>query len=163
MKFKDLDSVSNFEKILNIVSCFESYESFYEFMMILKSIPTMAQVDEWAKSNLNLNYFEFLKSQGYFKLLDPVQKYHLFTTACSHDAVDIAMLIFNYTDIDLEGVKELMLNYLVQVGTDTEYIIFRKIWEKIKFILIQKKLKKYFSQYSKLQTWNLFNGYFILI
>lgn len=153
MKFKDLDSVSNFEKILNIVSCFESYESFYEFMMILKSIPTMAQVDEWAKSNLNLNYFEFLKSQGYFKLLDPVQKYHLFTTACSHDAVDIAMLIFNYTDIDLEGVKELMLNYLVQVGTDTEYIIFRKIWEKNKIHFNPEEIEEIF--FSILKTSNL--------
>ena len=139
MNLEDLDSLSNsinftnmdnLKKFLNIISQFDSYESFYKFMIIFKSIPTIKQVDDLAKSSSNLYLFEFLKSQGYFKLLEPTQKYHLFTTACSHDSIDIAMLIFNYTDIDLEGVKEFMLNYLVQVGTNTEYIIFRKIWEK---------------------------------
>ena len=33
-------------------------------------------------------------------------------------------------DIDMEGVKELMLNYMAEVGSDSEYIIFRWIWEK---------------------------------
>lgn len=136
MNLEDLNSLGNFtsisdlEKFLNIVSHFESFESFYEFMMILKSIPNIAQIDEWAKSNSNLYFFEFLQSNGYFKLLDPIQKYHLFVTACSHNSIDIALLILNQTNIDLEGVKELMLNYLVQVGTDVEYVIFRKIWEK---------------------------------
>lgn len=162
MNFKDLDSLSNFnnftsiddlKKFLNIVSQFESYESFYEFIMILKSIPTITQVDEWAKFNSNLYFFEFLKSQGYFKLLDPIQKYHLFTTACSHDSVDIAMLIFNNTDIDLEGVKELMLNYMVQVGSNTEYIIFRKIWEKNLINFNPEEIEEIF--FSILKTSNL--------
>ena len=139
MNLKDLDSLGNFnnftsindlKKFLNIVTHFESYESFYEFIMILKSIPTMTQVYEWTKYNSNLNFFEFLQSYGYFKLLDPIENYHLFVSACSNDSIDIAMLILNHTNIDLEGVKELMLNYLVQVGTNVEYVIFRKIWEK---------------------------------
>lgn len=137
MNLEDLNSLSNFNNFtniddlkffLNIVSQFKSYESFFEFMMVLKSIPTVAQIDEWAKYNKNLYFFEFLQSNGYFKLLTPIQKYNLFATACSHNSVDIAMLIFN-NDIDLEGVKELLLNYLVQVGTNVEYVIFRKIWE----------------------------------
>lgn len=128
--FNNFTCIDDLKKFLNIISQFESFESFYEFMMILKSIPSVSQVDELAKCNSNLNFFEFLKSNGYFKLLDSIQKYHLFVTACSHNSIDIAMLILNCPDIDLEGVKELMLYYLVQVGTDVEYVIFRKIWEK---------------------------------
>lgn len=138
MKLKNLDYLRNFDKFtnrndlkkfFNIISQFDSYESFYKFMITLKSIPTVNQIDEWTKSNSNLFFFEFLQSQGYFKLLDPIQKYQLFVTACSYDSIDIAMLILN-NDIDLEGVKKLMLNYLIQVGYNTEYIIFRQIWEK---------------------------------
>lgn len=162
MNFKDLDFLVNFnnytsiedlKKILNIFLQFESCESFYEFMMILELIPTVSQVDEWAKSNSNLYFFEFLKSQGYFKLLDPIQKYHLFTTACSHNSINIAMLIFNNTDIDLEGVKELMLNYMVQVGSNTEYIIFRKIWEENLIHFSTEEIEEIF--FSILKTSNL--------
>lgn len=142
--FNNFTSIDDLQKFLNLVSQFESYESFYEFMMILKSIPTIEQIDEWAKSNTNLYFFEFLQSNGYFKLLDPIQKYHLFVTACSHNSVDIAMLILNQTDIDLEGVKELMLNYLVQVGTNVEYVIFRKIWEKNIIHFSQEEIEEIF-------------------
>jgi hypothetical protein len=162
MNFKDLNSLSNFnnftsiddlKKFINIVSQFESFESFYEFMMILKSIPTIIQIDDWAKSNTNLYFFEFIQSNGYFKLLDPIQKYHLFVTACSHNSIDIAMLILNHTDIDLEGVKELMLNYLVQVGTNIEYVIFRKIWEKNLIHFHPEEIEEIF--FSILKTYNL--------
>ena len=124
--FKNLDELKTF---INFFQNFDSYESFYKFMTSIKSIPTIEQIDNLTKSNENFNKFEFIESQGYFKLLNPIQKYHLFVTACSHDSIDIAMLIFN-NDIDLEGVKELMLKYLVPVGGNTEYMIFRKIWEK---------------------------------
>jgi hypothetical protein len=162
MNFENLNSLGNFnnftsiddlQKFLNVVSQFESYESFFEFMKILKSIPTIEQIDELVKSNTNLCFFEFLKTNGYFKLLDPIQKYHLFVTACSYNSIDIAMLILNCPDIDLEGVKELMLNYLVKVGTNVEYIIFRKIWEKNIIHFNQEKIEEIF--FSIFKTLNL--------
>jgi len=122
-------NLKELETFINFVNKFDSYESFFKFMMIMKTIPTIEQIDNLAKSNDNLPIFESLQTQGYFKLLCPIQKYHLFVSACSHDSIDIAMLIFN-NNIDLEGVKELMLNYLAQVGGNVEYIIFRNIWEK---------------------------------
>jgi hypothetical protein len=122
-------NLKELETFINFVNKFDSYESFFKFMMIMKTIPTIGQIDNLTKSNINLGIFESLQSQGYFKLLCPIQKYHLFVSACSHDSIDIAMLIFN-NNIDLEGVKELMLNYLAEVGGSIEYVIFRNIWEK---------------------------------
>ncbi len=122
-------SLTELETFINFVNKFDSYESFFKFMMIMKTIPTIEQIDELTKSNTNFKMFESLQSQGYFKLLSPIQKYHLFVSACSHNSIDIAMLIFN-NDIDLEGVRELMLNYLAEVGGNVEYVIFRNIWEK---------------------------------
>ena len=129
--FKNPDDL---EKLINLIKQFESYDKFCEFIQIMKSIPTVKQITELTYTNTNLFFFKFLKSSGYFNLLDPIQKYHLFVEACSHDSIDIAMEIFS-TSINLEGVKEFISNYLAQVATSTEYIIFRKIWEKniIKF------------------------------
>jgi hypothetical protein len=70
-----------------------------------------------------------LASIGYFKLLTPIQKYHLFATACAYKSIDIAMLLYK-NDSDMEGVKGLMLNFMVEIGSDFEYVIFRWIWEK---------------------------------
>lgn len=126
---KEEKKISDFKKFINILKNFDSYDEFYEFVNIIKSIPTIEQVDELTKLNQNLYFFEFLKSFGYFDLLDKEQKYHLFTSACSYDSIDIAMLIFD-CGIDLEGVKEFMINYLIQVGGNSEYVIFRKLWEK---------------------------------
>lgn len=122
-------SVDELNKFIQIIKQFDTYEKFYEFMNVMKFIPTIVQINQMVNSNDNLFYFEFLKSIGYFNLLEHEQKYHLFVEACVHDSVDIAMLIFS-TGIDLVGVKELMLNYLAPVGSSTEYVIFRKIWEK---------------------------------
>ncbi len=123
MNFNDLTKLSNF------ISQFNSYESFYEFMMILKALPTIDELEDLTKSNKNLYFFEFLQTEGYFKLHSPINKYNLFVSACLYGSVDIAMLIFE-NDVDLESVKGLMLNYLSLTGTETDYIIFKKIWEK---------------------------------
>jgi hypothetical protein len=128
-EFTDLRNLNQLETFFNLLKNFDSFEDFVKFMMIMKNIPTLQQIDNLTKSNKNLKIFESLQSQGYFKLLSPIQKYHLFVSACSHNSIDIAMLIFN-NDVDLEGVKELMLNYFIQICSNTEYIIFRKIWEK---------------------------------
>lgn len=122
-------NLKELETFVNCVNKFDSYESFFKFMCVMKTIPTLEQIDKLTKSNDNLGIFQSLQTHGYFKLLCPIQKYHLFASACSHDSVDIAMLILN-NDADLEGVKELMLNYLAQVGGNVEYVIFRSIWEK---------------------------------
>ena len=64
-------------------------------MEAMKSIPTISQIMKLTHHNSNLNVFEFLKSQGYFNLLDLEQKYYLFVEACEYDSIDIAMLIFS--------------------------------------------------------------------
>ena len=102
---------------------------FFEFIKIMNNIPKPDQIDELCKSNENFFYLDNLSSQGYFKLLTPIQKYHLFATACVYDSIDIAMLLYK-NDIDMEGVKELMLNFMAEVGSNSEYVIFRWIWEK---------------------------------
>ena len=108
---------------------FNEFNKFIKLIEIIKNIPTLEQIDELCKYNTFLSPIENLSSQGYFKLLTPIQKYHLFATACAHESVDIAMLLYK-NDIDMKGVKELMLNYMVEVGSDSDYIIFRWIWEK---------------------------------
>jgi hypothetical protein len=154
-EFGNWESFKNYDdlvKFINIIKQFDSYEKLFQFISIMKSIPTISQVTELTHSNTNLNIFEVLKSQGYFNLLDPIQKYHLFVEACSHDSIDICMLIFS-TSIDLEGVKEFMQNYLVQVGTNTEYIIFRKIWEKNIIQFNQQEIEEMF--FNILRTSNI--------
>lgn len=126
--WENFQNPNDLEKLINLIKQFETYDKFCEFMLIMKSIPTVKEITELTHTNTNLFFFEFLKSSGYFNLLGEEQKYHLFVEACSHDSIDIAMLIFS-TLIDLEGVKEFISNYLAQVATSTEYIIFRKIWE----------------------------------
>lgn len=128
--FNNFTCIDDLKKILNIISQFDSYENFYKFMIILKSIPTIAQVNEWTKYDCNLYFFELLKFYGYFKLLDPIQNYNLFITACSHNSIDIAIFILNYTDIDLGKVKEFMTNPLIYNKSIINHIIFKKIWEK---------------------------------
>lgn len=122
-------NIDDLKKIVNLINQFDTYDEFCEFMQIMKSIPTVKQITELTHTNTNLFLFKFLKSSGYFNLLDDKQKYNLFVEACYHDSIDITMLIFS-TSIDLEGVKKFMQNYLSQVATSTEYMIFRKIWEK---------------------------------
>lgn len=132
--YKNFQNPDDLEKLINLIKQFESYDNFIQFINVMKFIPTIKQITELTHTNTNLFLFEFLKSCGYFNLLDDEQKYHLFVEACSHDSIDIAMLIFS-TLIDLKGVREFMINYLAQVANITEYTIFRKIWEKnvIKF------------------------------
>lgn len=105
------------------------FYKFIEFIKIMKNIPTFAQVEELTESNENLPYIEKLASLGYFKLLDPEQIYHLFVNACVYESVDIALLLYK-NNIDLIGVKEFMCNYLIEFGTNSDYFIFRWVWEK---------------------------------
>lgn len=105
------------------------FYKFIEFIEIMQNIPTIIQVEELVESNENLPYIEKLASLGYFKLLDSEQIYHLFVNACVYESVDIALLLYKH-NIDLIGVKELMCNYLVESGTNSDYFIFRWIWEK---------------------------------
>lgn len=112
---------------------------FFEFIELMKNIPVPDQIDELCKSNTNFIYLDKLASYGYFKLLTPIQKYHLFATACAYESVDIAMLLYK-NDIDMEGVKELMLNFMSEVGSNSEYVIFRWIWEKKQVNLSQDEI-----------------------
>lgn len=159
INFEDLDNFFNicFNKVLNFknvennlefIKNFNSFEQFSTFINLLSNLPTVKQIDELTKSNENLYFFEFLKSIGYFNLLDKEQKYHLFVSACSYDSVDIAMLIFS-CEIDLDGVKEFMQNYLAEIGTNTEYVIFRKLWEKKIFNYKLDEIEEFFFQILK--------------
>lgn len=126
--FENFENFKNFEKIINLMKSLGSYDKFQEFMIvitILKSIPTMKQLCT------NIDFFATLNLNGYFNLIDKEQKYNLFVNACLHDSVDIAMEIYETNvDIEKEKIKEFMQNYLVMIGSTTEYVIFRKIWEK---------------------------------
>lgn len=102
---------------------------FFEFIEIMKLIPKPEQIDQLCKSNINFIYLENLSSYGYFKLLSPIQKYHLFSTACAYESIDIAMMLYK-NDIDLDALKELMINFMADVGSNSEYVIFRWIWEQ---------------------------------
>jgi hypothetical protein len=143
--WENFQNPDDLEKLINLIKQFESYDKFTKFIQIIKSIPIVKQITELTHTNTNLFFFKFLKSSGYFNLLDPIQKYHLFVEACSYDSIDIAMLIFS-TSIDLEGVKEFMQNYLSQVATCTEYLIFRKIWEKNIIQFNQEEIEEMFFQ-----------------
>lgn len=133
-------------------SSFNDPNDFMNFLEIIKNIPTLNDVDILCKSNTNFFYLDNLASLGYFNLLCPIQKYHLFETACAYESVDIAMLIYK-NDIDLEGVKELMLNFLAEVGGSSEYYIFRWIWEKNQIEFTQDEIMECFTKI--LKTGNL--------
>lgn len=121
---------------------------FFEFIEIMKNIPKPDEIDELCKSNVNFCYLNNLSSQGYFKLLSPIQKYNLFSTACAYESVDIAMLLYK-NDLDMEGVKELMLNFMAEVGSNCEYVIFRWIWEKNQINFNQNELNDCFIKILK--------------
>ncbi len=112
---------------------------FFEFIEIIKNIPKPDDIDELCKSNVNFYYLDNLATQGYFKLLTPIQKYHLFARACAYESIDIAMLLYK-NNIDMEGVKELMLNFMAEIGSNSEYVIFRWIWEKKQINFTQEEL-----------------------
>jgi hypothetical protein len=121
---------------------------FFEFIEIIKNIPKPDEIDELCKSNINFNYLDNLASNGYFKLLSPIQKYHFFSTACAYESIDIAMLLYK-NDIDMNGVKELMLNFMVEVGSNCEYVLFRWIWEKNQINFTQDELNDCFIKILK--------------
>ena len=108
---------------------FEDFEKLWQFIEIMKLIPLPNQIDELCKSNLNLPIIEKLASGGYFKLLSSIQIYHLFVTACGYESVDIAMVLYN-NSIDMDALKEFIVNFFTEVGGNSEYIMFRWIWEK---------------------------------
>jgi hypothetical protein len=121
---------------------------FFEFIEIIKNIPKPDDIDELCKSNVNFCYLDNLAILGYFKLLTPIQKYHLFATACAYESIDIAMLLYK-NDIDMEGVKELMLNFMAEEGSNSEYVIFRWIWEKKYINFTQEELNDCFIKILK--------------
>lgn len=136
--------MENFENFEN----FEELQKFWEFIEIMKTIPMPEQIDELCKSNINLPLIEKLASGGYFKLLSQIQKYHLFVTACGYESVDIAMLMYNNL-IDMDALKEFMINFFTEVGGDSEYIMFRWIWEKNKIIFNSDELELCFANILK--------------
>jgi len=109
------------------------FDKFIEFLQIMEKIPKINDIDELCKNNNNLIYLNYLSSLGYFKLLCPIQKYHLFSTACAHNSIDIAILLYK-NNIDFYALKEFMLNYLAVNSSDSDYVIFRWIWEKKQII-----------------------------
>jgi len=121
---------------------------FFEFLEIMKNIPDLNETDILCKSNVNFSYLDNLASQGYFKLLNPTQKYHLFVTACAYGSVDIAILLYK-NSIDMEGLKEFMLNYLVEISDSSEYYIFRWIWEKKSIEFTQEEIIECFIKILK--------------
>lgn len=112
---------------------------FLKFIELMKTIPMPEEIEELCKSNTNFVYLDNLASQGYFKLLTPIQIYNLFTTACAYESIDIAMLLYK-NNIDMEGVKELMVGFMTEVGSNSEYVIFRWIWEKKQIKLSQDEI-----------------------
>lgn len=121
---------------------------FFEFVEIMKTIPKPEQIDLLCKSNTNLNYLEKLASEGYFKLLSPIQIYHLFTTACGYESIDIAMLLYS-NGIDKDCVKEFMINFFAEVAQESEYVLFRWIWEKHNIVFNQEELEECFVKILK--------------
>ena len=86
------------------------------------------------ESNNNLKDFEYLESIGYLEMLSPMDRYHLFVSACGYDSADIAMCIYRI-GVEQDALKEFMINYLSEIGGSTEFLVFRWIWNKnqIKF------------------------------
>lgn len=101
--------------------------NFYNFMEIMKELPTLQQLDEYCKNDSYIGLFEYLESIEYFKLLTPIQKYHLFTTACGHNSYLIAKILYN-NDIDYEGLIVFMINYFAEIGQNNEFNMFKWIW-----------------------------------
>ena len=118
-----------------------NFENFFDFIEIIKNLPKPNEVDELCKSNLNFFYLDYLSSLEYFKLLTPIQIYHLFSTACAYESIDIAMLLYK-NNIDMIGVKELMINFMAEVGSDSEYVLFRWIWEKNNIVFTNNEINE---------------------
>jgi len=55
-----------------------SETEFYKFLQTMSTLPTPQQLDEYCKNDCYIGLFEHLESIEYFKLLSPIQKYHLF-------------------------------------------------------------------------------------
>lgn len=103
--------------------------SFTQFMEIMKILPTLQQIDEYCKYDYNLESFEYLESIGYFKFFTPIQKYHLFSTSCGYESNSISKLLYR-NNLDLEALKEFMINFFAEVGGENEFDMFKWIWEK---------------------------------
>ena len=104
---------------------------FYDFLEIMKNIPKPNDIDELVKSNENFVYLDTLASEGYFKLLSSMQKYHLFVTACASESYDIAILLYK-NKVNSDALREFMINFLTEQASPTDYMIFRWIVEKKK-------------------------------
>ena len=124
---------------------------FYEFLEIMKTIPKPDFIDNLCKNNQNLVHLEKIATIGYFKLLNPIQIYHLFTTACGYESVDIAMLLY-MNDIDKDAVKEFMINFLAEVGGNTEYVLFRWIFEKNEINFTKEEFEECFVKILKVNN-----------
>ncbi len=116
---------------------------FFDFLEIMENIPKPQDIDELVKSNENFAYLDMLASEGYFKLLSSMQKYHLFTTACAYQSFDIAILLYK-NKINSEALRVFMINFLTEQGSSTDYMVFRWICEKKKIIFSQEEIIKCF-------------------
>lgn len=59
----------------------------------MKNIPKPFDIDELCKSDKNFYYLDNLASQCYFKLLSPIQIYHLFSIIYAYESVNIRFLL----------------------------------------------------------------------
>ena len=123
-----------------------------DFFKIIENMPTIDEFDELCKSDLNLSYLNNFEDYGYLNLLTPLQKYHLFTTACGYESVNIALLLCK-NNIDNNALKEFMINFLSEVGGSNEFIIFKYIFEKKEINFSFDELNKCF--YNIIKTCNL--------
>jgi len=110
-----------------------SETEFYKFLQTMSTLPTPQQLDEYCKNDCYIGLFEHLESIEYFKLLSPIQKYHLFSTACGYDCELISKILYK-NDIDIEGLKVFMINYCAEEGQNNEYKMYKRIWSDGKII-----------------------------
>jgi hypothetical protein len=132
-----------------------------EFLEIMSTIPKPDFVDNLCKFNENLIYIEKLATIGYFKLLSPIQIYHLFTTACGYESIDIAILLYS-NGIDKDAVKEFMINFLAEVSEPNEYVLFRWIWEKNDINFTKEEIEECFIKILKKNNLEFADWFFSL-
>ena len=135
--------------------------NFIEFMNIMKKIPTYTDIDNLCKDDNNYDFICSFAHHRYFTLLSPEQIYNLFTTACSHDAIEISKILFKQ-NIDLVGVKNLMLNYMSEVGSETEYLLFKWIWETRKIIFTNNEINECFINILKTRNMEFIQWFYSL-
>jgi len=135
--------------------------SFTQFMEIIKILPTLQKMDEFSKYEFNLELFEYLESIGYFNFFTPIQKYHLFSTSCGYESNSISKLLYR-NNIDLDALKEFMINFLAEVGEENEFDIFKWIWEQNDIIFNSDEINECFIKILKSGNFDFSKWFFSL-